>query len=290
MKFVQRNMTENVNVSKGSDGVFFLKHAVILAAIFLGVYLLLIAAVDFLIYMVPQKVDTALTALYQSKIKTSEEWEPARQQIQNTLDQLALFYQGPPHDFKVHIVEHPVINAFALPGGNIVITDQMVKILVSKNELAMVLGHELGHYRHHDHLRALGHSAVLAGLAVLWSAGTNGNRLGDLFVRGLSIYDLKYSRQQERLADEYGLGLLIKLFGHAQGAVSVFKKMKEDADLRSEKKTAGFFSTHPLTQDRIQYLNDFIRDHQYAVWEPEILILPLAGVSEKNGNDKNIEP
>ena len=58
--------------------------------------------------------------------------------------------------FHVYVTEVDDINAIALPGSNIIVFSGLLQNIQSENELVMVLGHELGHYAHKDHLRGLG--------------------------------------------------------------------------------------------------------------------------------------
>jgi len=280
MKFVPRELTTNVNISPGGEGKPLLKGILVFCAIFFAVYFLLIVFVDALISYVPEKVDRALSGLFARRIQTPAPWDPQRLQIQQVLDGLRQDYDGPPYDFRVDILKSPEMNALAFPGGNIVLTSQLVNALESENELAMILGHELSHYSQHDHLRALGRAVVFTGLLTAWSTGTNDNPLGSHVVNSISTFDLKYSRQQERLADENGLKFLIRRYQHAGGAISVFEKMAEEYAGQDRVPFVQLFSTHPRIKDRITHLKELIRDHGYSAGDQIPLVMALPECSK----------
>ncbi len=285
MKFVARQLTGNVNVSPGGEGKPFLKGLFVFCALFFVVYFVLILLVDGLITYVPERVDRALAGVFAQHIKTPSSWEPQRERLEGVLDGLLETYDGPQYDFRVDILENEQMNALAFPGGNIVLTSTLVESLTSENELAMILGHELSHYRQHDHLRALGRMAVFMGLMTVWSAGTNSNPLGSYVVNSISTFDLKYSRRQERLADDYGLTFLITRYQHAGGAVGVFEKLKKDYEAEERIPFVQFFSTHPSMENRIQHLRQLIRENDYQERDQIPLIFELPELPANSDSD-----
>ncbi|HRZ39457.1 MAG TPA: M48 family metallopeptidase [Candidatus Omnitrophota bacterium] len=280
MRFVARELTENVNISPGGEGKSFIRGILILCAVFFAVYFALIVMVDALISYVPEKVDRALAGIFSPYIQTPSEWETDRQRIEGVLSSMLERYDGPVYDFRVDILDHDEMNALAFPGGNIVLTSKLVESLESENELAMILGHELSHYRQHDHLRGLGRMIVFMGLMTVWSAGTNSNPLGQYVVNSIGTFDLKYSRKQERLADEYGLKFLVTRYQHAGGAVCVFEKLQEEYAAQEKIPFLQFFSSHPLIGERIRHLNELIGSRGYEVRQQLPLTFDLPERSE----------
>lgn len=134
-------------------------------------------------------------------------------------------------------------NAFALPSGDIVLTDEMVKLLQPDEQALMgVLAHELGHL-HQRHLarRVIQGSMVAAGASVV---------LGDVstIVAGLPplLLDLKYARDAEREADDYALAMLRANGIDADHLAEVFVRLgKLDAGM------APYLSSHPASAERI---------------------------------------
>jgi predicted Zn-dependent protease len=125
-------------------------------------------------------------------------------------------------DFNVTLLNSSVNNAFALPGGYIYITRQLVALTNSEAEMAGVLGHEVGHTaaRHSEKRK---NNATLAGLLGMGGSilgavlGNSGGLLGALggglqqYAGPLAqVFTLKYSRTQEEEADDYGIRYLSK--------------------------------------------------------------------------------
>jgi Zn-dependent protease with chaperone function len=139
------------------------------------------------------------------------------------------------------------INAFALPGGTIVVLDGLVELLgdnaVGNDRLLAVLGHELGHVAGRHSLRRLMQTtAVALGATVLWgdAAGLAANI--PVLLSGLS-----FSRDMEREADDFSVGFL-----HSNGfseapLVGLFKEFER---LNRGKEPPGFLSTHPSPKER----------------------------------------
>jgi Zn-dependent protease with chaperone function len=118
----------------------------------------------------------------------------------------------------------------------------------------MILGHELAHSLHRDHLRALGRRAALA--LIVLSLG------GDGFAQrilsgGLETFDMKFSRDQESAADELGLALLHRSYGHVGGATDFFERRLADPA------PPELFSSHPLSRRRIDELQRIAAERGY---------------------------
>jgi predicted Zn-dependent protease len=164
-----------------------------------------------------------------------------------------------PHTHRPHLLYHfavldaPVVNAFALPGGYIYVTRGALAMMNSEAELAAVLAHELGHVnaRHGVH-RLSKLLLVQIGLNV-------GSALSDTFAElsgvasvGIQLLFLKYSRDDEREADVLGVEYARKGSYNPGAMVSFFSSLQELGDLSGGHSLPGFLSTHPLTSERIQ--------------------------------------
>ncbi|MCB9377606.1 MAG: M48 family metalloprotease [Holophagales bacterium] len=131
-----------------------------------------------------------------------------------------------PWSFKV--VDDPVVNAFALPGGFIYVTRGILGHMRSEAELASVLGHEIGHVTAQHSVNQLSKQQLaMGGLVVGMIAVPEIGNLGDLAASGLGLLFLKYGRDDERQADDLGLRYMAttgfetrempKMFGVLQG-------------------------------------------------------------------------
>ena len=136
----------------------------------------------------------------------------------------------------------------ALPGGLIVVTQGLLDQVESENELAFVLGHELGHYRNRDHIRALGRGIVFSlffSVATGSDAAHLGLKVSDLALRG-------FSRKQESRADEFALALVYTQYGHVNEAWRLFERW--DVDDNPLLDLVTYLSTHPQAGDRVESL------------------------------------
>lgn len=167
-----------------------------------------------------------------------------------------------PYKFRIHVFEDPEINAFAFPGGHIVINSGLLKRATSFDEIAGVLAHEIQHVekRHSlDNLvRALGISSVIE--IFKFSVGVNDGGLTQ-FVPAL--VGLSFSRSQEAEADRYGVALAKQAGFRPSGLIDFFDKIKDE-----ENPLLRILSTHPLTQDRIDAVNSLINPNEPFVVQP----------------------
>ena len=126
--------------------------------------------------------------------------------IQQFGARLAATSERPNLPWSFHVVDDPVVNAFALPGGFIYVTRGILAHLNSEAELAGVVGHEIGHVTaRHSVSQMSKQQLAQIGLAVGTIASPEFERFGALASAGLGVLFLKYSRDAERQADDLGL-------------------------------------------------------------------------------------
>ena len=139
-------------------------------------------------------------------------------------------------------------NAFAAPGGSLMVTQGLLDLVKSDMGLAMVLGHELGHHQYRDPLRRMGRSLLIS-LTLGVFFGGEGGVAG--FVSG--FIEKSYSREQELRADKFGFQLVQSTFHRTAGALEFFEKISEHQNHKLHQLTS-MLSTHPFTPDRIAAL------------------------------------
>lgn len=212
------------------------------ALILAGVWWALGLAVDYAVERLPAGFEQSL-ALKMEGPPPAREPGPRAAIAQAVLKKLNA--QAPPsaYRFQLSVADDTKINAFALPGGRIVVMKGLLDAAQSENELAMVLAHELGHYAHRDHLRALGRGLVLSALAAVFT-GSDSN-VTELLMGSMNFAQTRYNRGQETAADLYGLELLQKTYGHVGGAAEFFTRV-----LKDEAYAVGWLQTHPLSVER----------------------------------------
>lgn len=249
MKYVPRQPQEGINVSKTHPLVEAGTLVVGLTAIFATIALALIFLIELALYFIPAEKEAALFSNWLPEdITTVSPHDERLTQIQVLVDRLAFHWGDSPYEFRVEIDDSNVANAMALPGGLIIVTRGLLDQVESENELAFVLGHELGHYRNRDHIRALGRGVVLG----LFFAVATG---GDVANIGISVADLAlrgFSRKQELAADEFGLAIVYTHYGHVNEAWRLFERWDDGDD--SLLALISYMSTHPQSGDRIEDL------------------------------------
>ena len=152
-----------------------------------------------------------------------------------------------PYDINISIANEETPNAFAMMGGAIVITKGMLKEIKNENELTFVLGHEMGHFKHRDHLKGLGNTIVLAMISQF---------IPNSFVQDvISLNSLSYSKSQESSADIFGIEMMLCRYKDTQGSASLFQRMSKDD------KWSDFISTHPNFAKRVTEIKSYIKSN-----------------------------
>lgn len=169
----------------------------------------------------------------------------------------------PDEKLRFYVADRPEINAFAAPGGVVVVNTGLLRAAGSPEEVAGVLAHEIAHVelRH-----SLGQLVKAAGLRVLLSAGVGD--YGPLTDWGARLTELKFSRDAERVADTRGLERLVAARIDPAGLPRFFKTL--------EKSEAGgtppaLLSTHPATGERQASLGAAIQ----ALGTPAVEPIPV---------------
>jgi predicted Zn-dependent protease len=167
--------------------------------------------------------------------------------------------------FTVSLLNSPVHNAFAVPGGYIYTTRQLVTLMNNEAELAAVLGHEVGHVaaRHSQRRQKTAQKNTLigAGLAILTGVVLGDSQIGNAlsrgFLQGSQLLTLRFSRKQELQADDLGIQYLGRA-GYdrrAMGTVLASLAAQNALDARLAGRNAGvpeWASTHPDPASRVQ--------------------------------------
>ncbi len=144
-------------------------------------------------------------------------------------------------------------NAIALPGGTIVITDNMVGTANSEEEVLAVLAHEMGHVELRHTMRSLLQNSAVA---VAAAAVTSDAASLSVAVAGVPVLlaQTKYSREFEAAADEFAFKLL-KQKGYSPLAfASLMERLAEKH--KREERAYAYISTHPITEERVKRARD----------------------------------
>jgi predicted Zn-dependent protease len=260
MKFVPKAPREGINVSKTHP----LKEAGLLIGGICGVlvlgFIFLALSVDVLVRFISPELEAEVFSSMDFSGAGGEVADERTAKVQALLDRLVEHWDDAPYSFRAHVVTGEA-NAAALPGGTILVTTGLLDQLESENELAFVLGHELGHFKNRDHLRRLGREVVY-GLAFATLAGVGGDSLPDLATLSRELTARGFDRSQESDADHFGLDLVFKEYAHVGSAWEFFERLATK-DLAVDALIV-YLSTHPASTARIEELKEWARGMGWA--------------------------
>ncbi|MBI1823892.1 MAG: M48 family metallopeptidase [Nitrospirae bacterium] len=172
----------------------------------------------------------------------------------------------PPHyPWEFTVIDDPkTVNAFALPGGKVVVYTGILPFTKDESGLATVLGHEIGHAiaRHGVERMSRGQLAELgaAGLEILLGGSGNDQERGVIhqaFGIGTNVgVMLPFERSQESEADHIGLNLMAMAGYNPESAIPFWQRMSAE----NKNHSPEFLSTHPADQKRIDQIKAWLPD------------------------------
>lgn len=199
-----------------------------------------------------------LASLDQAILSPSKLQPAEQKKIQDGFDRLASFSARGIKGYRLNFRDGGYIgpNAFALPDGSLVLTDQLVKMSAGDNEMILgVLAHEIGHVEKSHSLRQLYRAAGTAGLIML-IAGDIGASGEEILTDGAALLTLSYSRSAEAEADRVSVELMAKA-GMDPTAIGRFFELLEKK--LGDKGATSMLSTHPGTPERRQAIDDYAK-------------------------------
>ena len=162
--------------------------------------------------------------------------------------------------FRITTLNSPVMNAFAVPGGYLYITRQLLGLMNDEAELASVLGHEAGHItaRHSSERQRTNILSQLGALLV--GVVTGSGQLAQIAAQGAQLYALRYSRTQELESDDLGIRYMTAAGYDPAASASMLASLGTWSDLegrfqgREEDQRAApsWARSHPLSAERVR--------------------------------------
>jgi predicted Zn-dependent protease len=153
-----------------------------------------------------------------------------------------------PYTFEVSVVKSDVVNAFALPGGYVVVFTGLMMEAENGEEVAGVLSHELNHVLQRHGLNRMVRQIGLIAVVTIVLGDQQG--LAGLMKRvGVELLTLKFGREQETEADLTGLQLLHRAKIDPNGMIRFFERLSEQ-----DKDRVEILSTHPMSEGRADRL------------------------------------
>ena len=207
-------------------------------------------------------LDSAATAEHKRLVKLfggEYHWPAAQNYLNNILEKLAAESETPGKAYRVTILNTPVVNAFALPSGNIYVTRGLLALANDTSEVAAVMAHEIAHVtaRHAAQRAELEkQSAFISKAAKVIQSQEKGQEVRQISQRSLA----SFSRQQELDADKIGVKVIAKAGYDPYAASRFLASLGRSTALRSSLiggRSGGdskpdILSTHPSTPERVE--------------------------------------
>lgn len=185
-----------------------------------------------------QKLGDALVGDFGGRFCSTPAGDAALKKLVTSLD-------NQPQDLRVEVAKIDMLNAVALPGGNVILFDGLLKQARSPDEVAGVLAHEIGHVREKHVMQALlrqmGLSVVLGGID-----GNSGALVNNMLA-------MSYSRESEAEADAHSMKALGQANISPVGTASFFERLSNlDGSAGSDQNPGitGYMTSHPLLRSR----------------------------------------
>ena len=161
-----------------------------------------------------------------------------------------------PYKFSFHVLADPrTVNAFALPGGPIFITEGLLRLLKSEAELAGVLGHEIGHVIARHSSERLAKQQLTQGLLSALVIGSGDYTTAQIGQVVGSMINMSYGREDEIETDALGIRIMAEAGYDPRALVRVMEVL---ANASGGSRQPEFFSTHPAPENRSARIRDEI--------------------------------
>jgi predicted Zn-dependent protease len=165
--------------------------------------------------------------------------------------------ERPDVQYRFFVLDSPIVNAFAIPGGYVYVTRGLLAQANSEAELAGVLGHEVGHITAR-HAAERYSSGVLTSLgAAVITAALDDPAAANVIGTGTNLFMTSYSRSQESQADSLGVRYMHHAGYDPYAMASFLQNLEDYTSLenrlsgKGESQDFDYFSTHPQTADRV---------------------------------------
>lgn len=207
-----------------------------------------------LIFMPDEQVEQmGAKAFAQMKDEQTVETDTTQSRYVDCVAQAVTAASATNYPWNVALFKSDQVNAFALPGGEIGVYSGLLKVAATEDQLAAVLGHEVGHVlaKHANERMSLGY-ITQTGTQLLSTTG-QGQQLAGLLGIGMQYgVALPFSRTQESEADVIGLELMAKAGFNPRAAITLWKNMSAAGG----NSPPEILSTHPSDSHRIRNLSD----------------------------------
>jgi predicted Zn-dependent protease len=179
-----------------------------------------------------------------------------------------------PHlDYHFKVLDISIVNAFAVPGGYVYFTRGILASLNNEAELAGVMGHEIGHVTARHSAQQISRAQLAQmGMAIGSIVSPEFRALSGLTGMGVQMLFLKFSRDNERQADDLGVEYATKVGYDASQMANFFETLDRMTPHSDKSGLPGWFSTHPNPEDREKVVRVRSREWQQKLGQknPEV--------------------
>ena len=259
MEYSNPELPEGINTTKENPLKEFLILTIgLLAVVFISISILIIL-VDNFADKIPFKMEKEIpVSSFIDKLEVKQ-LPPYLDKV--TQKVLTSFDLAKEMEITFHYVNDDTVNAFATLGGHIVLYRGLLEKLKHEDELAMVIAHEIAHVKYRHPILSVSHGFVV-GIVLTAITGASGNSIvNDLLGQTGMASLMSFSRDYEYQSDKEAINSLIKIYGHARGALGLFKVFESEF---GEGHSFEFLATHPLTQNRISQTTAMIAQHHLS--------------------------
>jgi beta-barrel assembly-enhancing protease len=242
-------------VSNRAAGVGCLVGILFVLALLVGAYIWLIPwAVDRAARLVSTDVERQVgEGVYESLTEQYEFDTLQSRRVQTFFDSLGYASR---YAIRISVVKEASVNAFALPGGRIVVFDGILRAMDRPEQLAALLGHEMSHVELRHSTRAV-FRQLASSLFFSLILGDYGDVSVIVAQEGDRLTELSYSRSLELEADAHGFQLMQQSRIPTRGMRDLLQKLK-DGEPSEASEVPHFLSTHPSLEERMQVVEEKI--------------------------------
>jgi len=230
--------------------------------------------VGFVAHRIPPALEVELGELIFAQVEATSDVVEDRE-LQRMLDELVAPLAGAISDdavypYAFHLVEDPTLNAFAIPGGHVVLHTGLVLRAEVPEEVLGVLAHEIAHVtRRHSLRQVLSNAGVFVLVQAL--VGDASGVIAVVADGGVHLLSLEFSRDFEREADDVGWQYLLAAGIDPRGMITLFEKLQAEREAQlgggaALDQALTFLSTHPSSPERIARLT--AKWHALGIFAP----------------------
>jgi len=207
-------------------------------------------AADFVARRIPPGAEAGIgaraTQIVEAQFAPSRLTQERRDRVRQVFDSIV------PHDGRTFALIFRSggalgANAFALPGGTVFLTDQLVELAPDDDALAGVMAHEIGHVEKRHLMRQIVSGTVVGAVSTLIAGDASGLMAG----LPATLASLSYSRDMERQADLYAVDLLKRKGIPVGSFVTLLERLQASHEAGQSPGWASYLATHPDTAERI---------------------------------------